>query len=212
MENLYTKFEKRLRNDGILILDGGVGTELQKRGVEMDASWCGTASLHDEKLKGIHSDYIAAGCEIVTTNTYASSRLMLDAAELGEHFEEINSKAIKAAFAAREQATEIDILVAGSLSHRFPIKDGDTQSKTENSSLRSLFESSCQELADFLAVNGCDIIILEMMCHIDRMETVMEAAKQTGTPVWAGFSTSRGRDGEILSFMNKKKMFYLMIY
>ena len=208
MEELYAKFEKRLRNNGILILDGGVGTELQKRGIEMDASWCGTASLHDKKLKGIHSDYIAAGCEIITTNTYASSRFMLDAAELGEHFEEINSKAIKAAFSARENASGIDILVAGSLSHRFPIKDGDSQSKPENRPLSSLFESSCQELADFLAVNGCDIIILEMMYHIDRMETVMEAAKQTGKPVWAGFSTRRGRNGEILSCMNEKDVLF----
>ena len=101
MENIYAQFQNRLRNDGILILDGGVGTELQKRGIEMDASWCGTASLHDEQLKGIHSDYIAAGCEIITTNIYASNGLMLDAAELGEHFEEIYTKALEAAFAAR---------------------------------------------------------------------------------------------------------------
>ena len=208
MEDLYAKFEKRLCNDGTLILDGGVGTELQKRGIEMDASWCGTASLHDEKLKGIHSDYILAGSEIITTNTYASSRLMLDAAGLGEHFEEINSKAIKAALSAREQATDIDILVAGSLSHRLPIKDGDSQAKPGNEPQISLFESSCQELANFLAVNGCDIIILEMMYHIDRMETVMRAAKQTGKPVWAGFSTRRGRDGEILSYMNEKNVLF----
>ena len=133
---------------------------------------------------------------------------MLDAAELGEHFEEINTKAIKAAFAAREQATGIDILVAGSLSHRFPIKDGDTQSKPENGPLGSLFERSCQELANFLSMNGCDIIILEMMYHTDRMETVMEAAEQTGKPVWAGFSTRRGRDGKILSRMNEKDILF----
>ena len=50
MEDIYAQFQNRLRNDGILILDGGVGTELQKRVIEMDGSWCGTAFLHDQQL------------------------------------------------------------------------------------------------------------------------------------------------------------------
>ena len=47
-----------------------------------------------------------------------------------------------------------------------------------------------------------------MMYHIDRMETVMEAAKQTGKPVWAGFSTRRGRNGEMLSCMHEKDVLF----
>ena len=40
----YSKIREKLNQNELVILDGGVGTELQKRGIEMDESWCGTAS------------------------------------------------------------------------------------------------------------------------------------------------------------------------
>ena len=47
------------------ILDGGVGTELQFRGIEMDETWCGSASLNTQVLEQIHLDYINAGAEVM---------------------------------------------------------------------------------------------------------------------------------------------------
>ena len=117
---------------------------------------------------------------------------MLDAAKLGKYFEEINIKAIKTAFSAREKAVGKTVLIAGSLSHRFPIADGDEQSRPENKIDDLKFKLSCEELADYLTSNGCDLIILEMMYHPDRMETVMDAAQKTGLPMWAGFLTRGG--------------------
>ena len=67
----------------------------------MDETWCGSASLNTQVLEQIHLDYINAGAEVITTNTYASSRLMLEAAGLADSFEEINSKAIFAAQQAK---------------------------------------------------------------------------------------------------------------
>ena len=208
MKTTYQKFKKRLKEGGIIILDGGVGTELQRRGIEMDETWCGSASLNEETLKKIHLDYILAGCEIITTNTYASSRIMLDAANLGAHFEEINIKAIKAAFLASKKSVDKTVLIAGSLSHRFPICNGNKQSKPENKIDDLEFKSSCEELANFLTLNGCDLIILEMMYDPERMQTVMEAAQITGLPIWAGFSTRRGRNGDILSFTSEKEVLF----
>ena len=104
MSDRYMRLKNRLEDGDFVILDGGVGTELEKRGVEMDASWCGSASMNTDVLKKIHLDYINSGAEVITANTYASSRLMLDAAGLGDHFEEINLKAIQAARQAREEA------------------------------------------------------------------------------------------------------------
>ncbi|MEJ2123156.1 MAG: homocysteine S-methyltransferase family protein [Alphaproteobacteria bacterium] len=82
----YEDLKRRLADGGIVILDGGTGTELQRRGVPMDAeAWCGPASLeHLSILEAIHRDYIAAGADIITANTYASSRLMLGSAGLDE--------------------------------------------------------------------------------------------------------------------------------
>ena len=59
----YSKIKEKLNQKEIVILDGGVGTELQKRGIEMDESWCGTASRNTEILKEVHLDYIKAGAK-----------------------------------------------------------------------------------------------------------------------------------------------------
>jgi homocysteine S-methyltransferase len=199
MSSRYLRLKEKVERKELIILDGGVGTELQKRGVEMDASWCGTASLNTEILKQIHLDYLKAGADIITANTYASSRLMLKAAGLENNFEEINFKAIEAAKLARKENGNNNILIAGSLSHRLPIEDGAKQSNPNDYISQSKFQESCEEMAEFLKNNGCDIIILEMMYHPDRIRTVFEAAKKTNMPVWAGFSVRRSKAGEIVS-------------
>ena len=196
--NRYLKIKEKLNQNELVILDGGVGTELQKRGIEMDESWCGTASRNTEILKQIHLDYINAGAQVITTNTYASSRLLLDAAGFGNDFEEINLKAISAAKAAREEVSD-DILIAGSLSHRYPIAHGDAQSNATIQFQQPILQSATDEMAGLLSENGCDLILLEMMYHPDRIQTVFNSAKKTNKPVWAGFSTRRSDDGEILS-------------
>ena len=198
MLSRYEKLRNRLNNDELVILDGGTGTELEKRGVIMDQSWCGTASNNTDILKQIHTDYIKVGAQIITTNTYASSRLLLDAAGVGKDFEEINLKAVSAAKAARDEVSD-DILIAGSLSHRYPIAHGDMQSNATIQFEQSVLQEATDEMANFLSENGCDLILLEMMYHPDRIQTVFESAKKTNKPIWAGFSTRRNENGDILS-------------
>ncbi len=195
---------KKLKEGKTAILDGGVGTELERRGVQMDASWCGSASLNTKILTEIHLDYIRAGSEIITTNTYASSRLMLNAAGLGNSFSEINAKAVQAAKDARISSGRDDILIAGSVSHRFPIADGDKKSDPKIKVSRDELFNTCKEMATFLVKNGCDFILLEMMYHPDRMQVVFEAVKEVGLPVWAGFSLRKTRDGRIVSLTDEK--------
>ena len=203
METAYEAVKKKIDENDLIILDGGVGTELQFRGIEMDETWCGSASLNTQVLEQIHLDYINAGAEVITTNTYASSRLMLEAAGLADSFEEINSKAIFAAQEAKIKAKRDDILIAGSLSHRLPIPDGAKQSDPKHGVSENRLRENCEEMALFLAENGCDIIILEMMYHPDRMLSVFEAAAKSKKPIWAGFSTRLSDTGLVLSFMEE---------
>jgi len=104
-ENMsYATLKERLNNGGIVLLDGGTGTELEKRGAAMDPeAWCRPATLENvDILESVHRDYIAAGADIITANTYASSRLMLEPAGYADHFEEINRAAVAAAHRAVE--------------------------------------------------------------------------------------------------------------
>ncbi len=199
----YDRLKSRLEAGGIVLLDGATGTELQRRGAPMDRdAWCGPASLeHDRLLTEIHADYIVAGAEVITANTFASSRLMLSRAGFGDRVEEINRRAVEAALRARDQAPGGDgIVVAGSLSHMLPLTEGtaitDPDSVPDDAATASAFD----ELAGILARSGCDLIILEMMYCPRRIRLALDAALATGLPVWLGLSARRAPDGRILSF------------
>ena len=142
----YTKFISRLKTKDLIPLDGAIGTELQKRGVKMDGSWCGSASLHQDILKKVHIDYINAGSKIITTNTYASSRIMLKAASMEKRFEEINLKAVNSALSARKETNKNDVLIAGSISHRYPIADGDILSQAVVNVSKNELQDSTYEM------------------------------------------------------------------
>ena len=198
----YAEIERRLEEGGIVILDGGVGTELERRGVSMDPeAWCGPATLdHLSVLEAIHSDHIKAGADIITVNTYASSRLMLAPAGLGDRFEEINRAAIGAAHEARKASGRADVAVAGSLSHMVPIIKGSARADLARAPSQTEMAEAFRDLASLHRDGGCDLILLEMMYHPDRMAAAFQAAINTGLPVWAGFSARYGADGRVLSF------------
>jgi homocysteine S-methyltransferase len=203
----YADTERRLRSGGIVILDGGTGTELQRRGVAMDPeAWCGPATLKNaDVLERIHRDYIAAGADVVTVNTFASSRLMLGPAGFAERLEEINRTAIGAAHRAREASGRVDVLVAGSLSHMCPVVGGTARSDLARAPSEAEMADAFGELAGLLRDEGCDLILLEMMYHPERMAPAFKAATQTGLPVWAGFSARRGADGRVLGFAPERE-------
>jgi len=201
----YAELGYRIDQGGLVILDGGTGTELERRGVPMDPdAWCGPATLdHASVLESIHRDYIAAGADVITANTYASSRLMLGPAGYGDQLEEINRTAIDAAHRARAASGRMDVLVAGSLSQMLPIIKG--SGKTDLRHLPSLTEMSeaFDEMAGLLSDGGCDLILLEMMRHPDRAAAAIKAATATGLPVWVGFSVRRAADGRILAYADE---------
>jgi S-methylmethionine-dependent homocysteine/selenocysteine methylase len=199
----YEKLQKRLQDGGIVILDGGTGTELERRGVPMDPeAWCGTAALENvEVLVEIHRDYISAGADVITANTYASSRLMLEQAGLADRFETINRATVGAARRARKESGRKDVLIAGSISHRSPMKVGAAAPDPMRKPSAEALTETTAELAELLKEEGCDLIILEMMYDPDKLDAAFSAAASTGLPVWAGFSVRRGGDGSVLAFL-----------
>ncbi|KTG16173.1 hypothetical protein AUR63_04880 [Guyparkeria sp. XI15] len=190
-----------LREGEVRLLDGATGTELEKRGVPMSTNaWCGRASLdHVETLEAIHRDYIEAGADIITANTYSSSRALLALDGLGDRFEEVNRASVRAALWARERCGRPEVMVAGSLSHRGPIATGSARPNSGAISLGQMAEA-VREQALLLRDEGCDLLLLEMMYDPERMPLIFEAAAETGLPVWAGFSARRNEAGELLGF------------
>ncbi len=60
----------------ILLLDGGIGRELRFRGVELpETIWAAGSLMSDpDVVRQVHLDYIRAGADIITTNTYGVIR------------------------------------------------------------------------------------------------------------------------------------------
>jgi S-methylmethionine-dependent homocysteine/selenocysteine methylase len=188
---------QRLARGDVVILDGGTGTELERRGVPMDGqAWSGTACLtHPDVLRDIHEDYIRAGADIIITNTFATARGHLEAAGLGDRVTEVNRRAVELAREARDRsAGRRDVWVAGSLSTMAPGAEPARRPPVARMS------AMLGEQADILAGAGVDLIVLEMMRDVDYAAGAVDAARATGLPVWVGFSCRQAPDGAVRMF------------
>ena len=180
----------RIGAGGPVLLDGGTGTELERRGVPMnERAWCGDATFaHAETLREIHEDYIRAGADVIIANTFAASRHCLEPIGHGDDVERANRLAVEVARAARERAAETEVAVAGSISDFIADKSNPEWRRT--SRLRATY----REQAEILAEAGADLLALEMMQEPEIALPAIEAALETGLPVWLGCSCRRVRD------------------
>jgi S-methylmethionine-dependent homocysteine/selenocysteine methylase len=70
----------RLAADEVVIIDGGMGTQLQAEGVPMDkVAWSARANLEQPGVvQRVHEAYIRAGAQVIIANTFAASRAGLE--------------------------------------------------------------------------------------------------------------------------------------
>lgn len=190
MEHIST----RLKAEGVVILDGGIGSEIQRRGVAMNEhAWCGAANRENpDVVRQMHVDYIRAGAEVITTNTFGTARHVLEPTAYGEEVEAINRSAVKLARDARDEAADGDVWIAGSLSSMPALSQMQRTPSGPN------VAQNYREQADILADAGVDLLICEMMLDHDNAPLVIEAAKATGLAVWVGFSAQKHSDREDL--------------
>ena len=72
----------RIAQGGVILLDGAMGTELERRGVPVDATaWSAMAMIeHADAVRAVHRDFINAGAEIQIVNSFALGRQILEPA------------------------------------------------------------------------------------------------------------------------------------
>lgn len=188
-------WRERLAAGRVLVVDGGTGSELRRRGFALDPSaWSAPAALtHFELLRSIQSDYIAAGADVISTNTFAAARFVLEAAGLGERSAEVVQRAVAAAREARD-ALGRDVAIAGSMSCLPPHFDSRAYPAARDES------AAYRELAERLALEGVDLIALEMLEDSEHAARACEAARATGLPIWLGVSCRLRDDGALVAF------------
>ena len=184
-----------LATDGVVVLDGGMGTELEARGARMDhEAWSGLANLERPDLvRQIHEDYIRAGADVVIANTFPTNPAALAAAGCGDRFEEGNRAAVEAALDARERVGR-PVAVAGSMSLMGTLDSGRAGEKPPSGDeLLDVYGEQAAVLADA----GVDLVVLEMFDA--RWSAAVRPALDTGLPVWLGVWTSLGEGGDLLA-------------
>lgn len=180
----------------LTILDGGVGSELQRRGFRLhNRCWSAPANLtHPELVLDIHLDYIEAGADLITTNTMMSGRIALELSGY-DNFNFNNSEAARLALRARETSGKRDVLVAGSISTLPPL-DRATSFSTGTKARDSYYQQ-----ANILVDSGCDLLLVEMLINSESAIEALEECCKFDIPIWAGCSAMRDNvSQEIRSF------------
>lgn len=103
---IYEQLEKR-----ILVIDGAMGTMLQQEnltpedfgGEELDGCNENLVLTRPDVIQKVHEAYLEAGADIICTNTFGSTPLVLNEYDLGDKADEINLAAAKLAIAARDK-------------------------------------------------------------------------------------------------------------
>ena len=186
-----SSLNERLDKKEILLLDGGVSTEIRRRGVALDANvWSGlTTKTNPDEVRQVHEDYIRAGAQIITANTYSTARHVLESINLGHESKLLNFKSVQLAQQARDNVAQGDVYIAGSISSMPPL------TSHREVAIDGQVESSYREIADVLAEAGVDLIIAEMMRDIENAGIVIKAAVATGLPVFIGCSAMMADNG-----------------
>ncbi len=194
------RLQDRLDAGDVLILDGAIGTELQRRGAVMDGmAWCAVASKTSPGiLRRLHEDYISAGADVITANSFSAARHVLEPAGLGDEVTDINRQAVALAREARDAAADRPVWIAGSVSCFIPGFDPSRRPAP------AAAKSNYREQADCLADAGVDLLLMEMMMGDEHSHYALEAAVATGLPVWVGFSCRMADDGDTVVMYYKR--------
>lgn len=187
-------------NNNIVVLDGGMGTILQSKGLsagEKPEMWNIT---HSDIIKDIHKSYFDAGSNVVNTNTFGANTLNFSISEL----DKIIRNAVKNAEDARRESISdkekfiaLDIGPSGKLLK--PYGDFDFEEAVE------LFAQTVKLGVKY----GVDLIMIETMNDSYETKAALLAAKENSClPVIV--SNAYGEDGKLMTGASPEAMVALL--
>ncbi|MEZ4301302.1 MAG: bifunctional homocysteine S-methyltransferase/methylenetetrahydrofolate reductase [Polyangiaceae bacterium] len=165
-----TPFLEKIKGS-ILVFDGAMGSLLYERGIFVTQNFEQLNLSRPDVVKKIHGDYLAAGAQVLLTNTFGANKVRLDRHGLGG---EVRAYNLSGARNAREVAGK-DAYVAGSIGPTGLVLG--VLGKDEREAAFATFA----EQAAALAEGGADLLVLETFRHLDEIEIAIRAA-QKGAP------------------------------
>lgn len=210
----YALIERKLAAGQCVYMDGATGTELQRRGAPMHPVIAGAMATmtNPDILQRVHEEYIRAGCDVIVTNTFLSSRNLLAAHGLGDEVEALTRGAVEIAQRARERTRGIkDVAIAGSMSHALPVLEGTSTYDPDKRPTDEELQLSFHESAEILSGAGCDLILLERMHDPQLTQWAQQAALSMRIPVWLGVSAVDSWEGELLGDLEAEAPFEQLV-
>jgi S-methylmethionine-dependent homocysteine/selenocysteine methylase len=183
---------ERLVRGEVVILDGAMGTELDRRGIATPLPlWSAKALLEaPEVVSAIHEDYLRAGADVIATNTFrTTARTMRRAGLVPEEGERLTRMAVQLARDARSRAHRGgEVWIAGVLA---PLEDC---YRPELAPAPDIAAAEHAAQAAILADAGVDLLLVETMNSIPEAVEATRAAVETGLPVFVSFIARSERE------------------
>ena len=183
---------EKIRRHGLL-LDGAMGSILINHGLagnEAAESW---NIRHPEIIRQIHADYIAAGADVVTANTYGASLYKLEKMGAAQDYERINRQGIRLAKAACGP----DQYVAGDMGAM-----GDMLAPAGPVSFENMKDNFARQ-AQILAEEGVDLFLVETVFDLTAGMCAVQAIQSVSVkPVFCSLTFKETRKGFFTIFGN----------
>ena len=177
---------------GTVVADGAMGTELQRAGLEVGESGERWVLEHPDRLEAIHRSYLAAGSQLLITNSFGANRWVLGRYGLADRVEEVNREAAVVARRAAGDAAMVlgDIGPFGGFLR--PLGDVDP----------SDLEAAFTRQAAALLEGGADGVIIETMSALEEVTVAVRAARRAGARlVVASLAFDRLPNGRLRTMM-----------
>lgn len=177
-----------------LILDGAMGTELERRGFNTSLPLWSAQALLDapELVLQIHQDYIKAGADIITTNTFRTNPYTIKKAGLLKSNQDVPQALTKIACDLAKQAVGTKkVAIAGSVA---PVEDCFSPQLYPDARIA---EKDHYAHIKNLKDGGVDFILAETMLSIQEALIVLPQAKKLKIPIMVSFALNK--KGDILN-------------
>ncbi len=155
---------ERIKNNQIVLLDGAMGTELAKRGLEMGGK---INLLSPDHVLSVHREYIRAGADILITNTLTMNRINIMSHRQDIDINEVNLAGARLA----KQAVTGKQIVLGDISSTGQFLEPYGEYTEEQ------FYNNFKEQAEILARGGVDGFIIETISDLREAACALKACK-----------------------------------
>ena len=173
----------------VLILDGGMGTSLQARGLPQGYPPDLWSVERPEEVRRVHEAFVEAGADIIFTNTFGANRGRLDRHGWGDRVLELNRVAVGLARAASQGKA----LVAGDIGPCGPVAA--TFRQLSQPEVISIYAEQIQAQASA----GVDLLVIETISDLEEMEVIVTAARSVSPDMPVLAFLTFGRDGRLRS-------------